>query len=607
MIKLKESGEVYGGGIKALSEADAGIKDKYKPVIGEMKSYFEENVDMYFQPVLDLKTGEVYGFEALSRIEGGTIAPLEFYELMRDEGKLFEADTLARIKAIEKSYSNGIFEKRKKLFLNVEPNSFMAFDFRKGVTVEALSKIGISPRNIIIEITENTLAEDHEFFKQVLIHYKEQGFRVAIDDFGRGFAGLKTFYDISPDIIKIDMFLIKDIHRDNVKKKIVQSIVNMCFSLGIETVAEGIEKEEEIREVRKIGFDYAQGFFISRPSPEPVFDVKIDFHSDEKESLTGIYLKNIIAHRISMNLQDNIFDLLKKFNENEKVIIIPIVENEKPIGIIKKREVDAVLRTPFGINLLTYKKVGELMSPRFVEASGEKKIENLAPFIGENSSRHKILTDGIVVVEQGKYVGVVNFYDLFEKLSQQVASLSLDLNPLTKLPGNRVIRTWLEALTKGTPFCIAYVDFDNFKSFNDCFGFVKGDIAIDIGGEELRKIERSMIGVKTGHVGGDDFVLVYTGTEKQRFVKKLEEAIKSFYKRRRALFDEKALSLGFYVSKDRKGRSQRFPLLTVSAGIISDENFGEKFDYIKLTDKLNEAKKTAKASKEIIFVDRRNQ
>ncbi len=80
------------------------------------------------------------------------------------------------------------------------------------------------------------------------------------------------------------------------------------------------------------------------------------------------------------------------------------------------------------------------MLPEFIEAEGEKRIENIAPFIEESSLSEKILIDGIVVVEKGEYLGTANFSDLFRVLSQQVTQLSLDLNPLTKLPGNKLIR-----------------------------------------------------------------------------------------------------------------------------------------------------------------------
>lgn len=142
----------------------------------------------------------------------------------------------ARVKALREGFLKGIFQNRKRLFLNVDPNVLTSFDYQKGITRGTLREMGISPRRIVIEITEKTVRENIRLFKQALSHYKKQGFLTAIDDFGGGVAGLRTLYDLSPHLIKVDGYFIWDIHGDRAKRKIVHSIINTCAALGIEAV-----------------------------------------------------------------------------------------------------------------------------------------------------------------------------------------------------------------------------------------------------------------------------------------------------------------------------------------------------------------------------------
>ncbi len=109
--------------------------------------------------------------------------------------------------------------------------------------------------------------------------------------------------------------------------------------------------------------------------------------------------------------------------------------------------------------------------------------------------------------------------------------------------------------------------------------------------EELRRVEKRLPGTKVGHIGGDDFILLYLGEEREKFVGETERAIKNFSEKRDLLFDTESLRKGFYLARNRRGRKKQFPLLTVSAGVITSKNFGfefflkpPNFILIKLTD-----------------------
>jgi len=123
--------------------------------------------------------------------------------------------------------------------------------------------------------------------------------------------------------------------------------------------------------------------------------------------------------------------------------------------------------------------------------------------------------------------------------------------------------------------------------------------------DELKKVESRLSETKVGHIGGDDFILLYIGEEKETFVEEIEEVIQNFYQKRGILFDAESLRNGYYPARDRRGREKKIPLLTVSAGIVTNKRFGAEINYLTLNEHLHEVKAAAKASSKTVFVDRR--
>ena len=136
----------------------------------DLPRFIEEEINIHFQPIVGLNNRAVYGFEALSRLNEISIGPSDFFQLMVREGKIFEADSLCRVKAIRKGSAEAIFQNNKRLFLNIDPHVLTSFDYQKGVTIRTLGEVDVSPRNIVIEITEKTVTEDMALFKQTLSH-----------------------------------------------------------------------------------------------------------------------------------------------------------------------------------------------------------------------------------------------------------------------------------------------------------------------------------------------------------------------------------------------------------------------------------------------------
>lgn len=252
----------------------------------------EKSIYTVFQPIVSIRTGEVLGYEALSRIKD--LKEIENIEELFETAILYDRiwklEKLCRKKAFEnfslqKNYQN------KKLFVNVNPIVIKDKKFRMGFTDEHLSEYHIKKENIIIEITEKGNPKDLEGFQKAIEHYKGQNYGIAMDDVGEGNSGLTMICNIRPKYLKLDMKLIRDIHKNPLKKAIVASMVELSKSTGIELIAEGIEKESELQTLMDLGVQYGQGYFLQRPN-EQTLDLEREL-VEKIRILSGVNVKII--------------------------------------------------------------------------------------------------------------------------------------------------------------------------------------------------------------------------------------------------------------------------------------------------------------------------
>lgn len=216
-----------------------------------------------FQPVICASERKVYGYEALLR---GPQAEPPWYIFERLETRNKPAfEQLINLCAIE--YSRRL-NNSGYLFLNVT-SEYLIED--KGEYLIELSRRGtnpLRPSDVILEISESS-SPKIKLLTNVLNRLRSAGFNIALDDFGAGYAGLNVLVDINPDLIKLDMHLIRSIHESGMRQAVLHSILAFCEAVGILVLAEGVETEEEYRFLRSKGIDLFQGFLFAKP--------KVDF------------------------------------------------------------------------------------------------------------------------------------------------------------------------------------------------------------------------------------------------------------------------------------------------------------------------------------------
>lgn len=233
---------------------------------------FELPFSMAFQPIVNLKTGRVFAQEALVRGQGGEGAGAVLSAVT--EGNRYSFDQACRVRAIDLAHRLDIMDGEELLSINFMPNAIYEPRACIRQTLIAAERAGLPPERIIFEFTESEKLEVAHL-RGILTAYREIGFKTAIDDFGAGFSGLLLLVEMLPDIVKLDMGLIRSIDTDPVKQTMLRHIFALLNDLGVTAVCEGVETVQELEVIRSCGIDLIQGYLIARPSFEAMQQPKV--------------------------------------------------------------------------------------------------------------------------------------------------------------------------------------------------------------------------------------------------------------------------------------------------------------------------------------------
>ena len=233
--------------------------------------------DYAYQPIVDLATRSVYGHEALVRGPNGEGAMSVLSQV--NEKNRYRFDQACRVKAIKGAAQLRIGE---RLSINFLPNAIYKPEVCIRTTLEAARVHGFPLDRIIFEVTEGERVEDGPWLAEILREYKRCGFLTAIDDFGAGYAGLTLLANFQPDLIKIDMELVRNVDRSKSRQAIIFGLVRICNDMGVKVIAEGIETVAERDFLWNAGIHLMQGYLFSRPVFQGVGEIDPQSWGDAK-------------------------------------------------------------------------------------------------------------------------------------------------------------------------------------------------------------------------------------------------------------------------------------------------------------------------------------
>lgn len=534
-------------------------------------------VDFAFQPIVHPVTGVTFGAEALLRgYENlGFAHPHSFFDAAYADDTLFIVDIALREKVISRFRQIECHDKLV-LFYNYDPRILEMPDYRPGMTERLMANFDLKNGQICFEINEQYPIDSHEMLKNFSRTMKERGIKIALDDFGSGFAGMELFYHADPGFLKFDRFLISGIENDSRKKNICSHLVALCRMQGVTTVAEGIESEAEFRVVKDIGFDLVQGYFVARPvtAAEEIYPayehIRVAAAERQRRRLDDVELigREILAIE-TISIDDDVRVLLDKFHDQRSYNFFPVLDaNGAPLGIVHETTIKQYVYSPYGRELLANKSV----------TKGISAFITPCPTTDINTPQDKILeiflanpdSEGVMVVQNTRYFGFLNAKSLLTLIHEKSLALARDMNPLTRLPGNNVVHRFMsDAMERDETFCyFAYLDFDHFKPFNDRFGFRQGDRAIMLFADILRRLAPADFLI--AHIGGDDFFLGRETNQRaaDEVLRLADEIRLAFEHEVKPFFQPADRERGFYTSTNRENEVKEFPILSVSAAII---------------------------------------
>ncbi|MGC2165930.1 MAG: GGDEF domain-containing protein [Gallionella sp.] len=562
-----------------------------------------------FQPVVDFSSGRICGYEGLIRgpVDNPLHAPANLFAAAKLDGRALEVEMLCR-QIVMKSFA--IQKLPGKLFLNVSPDALSDESYKIGQTLAYLELIDLTPERVIIEITENQPTFDFERMRIALNHYRGMGFQIAIDDLGEGFSSLRLWSELRPEFVKIDMHFVQSVNSDPLKQQFLRSIQSIALSSGTQVIAEGIETAAEFRTVRDIGIACGQGYYIARPCPVPPLHPPVEVGSllavsqppqRPYHNTNCVTVGSILRYVEPVQPETEIGEIFASFSEHKNLRSIPVVNGGRPVGLINRYEFVDSFAQPYRRELLGEKPCAEMMNSAPLQVEKSTPIHELSGFLSESEIQH--FTDGFIITEQGRYLGIGTGQDLLREVTKTQIETARYANPLTLLPGNVPINEHIEYLLhSGNSFALCYADLDSFKPYNDVCGYQKGDELIQLTARVLGNI-CDPVNDFIGHIGGDDFIIALLSAD---WEERCSRALADFSQTSTTLFDRSHRAAGGYKTEDRNGHIIHHPLPTLSIGavLVMPGMFSSHYQVAEAATAAEKQAKTKTGNS--LFVERRN-
>ncbi len=552
-----------------------------------------------FQPIVSLKENRIYGYEALIRGPSDSLlhSPLNLFDAASRDNRLFELDILCRKVAITAFLQRQL---TGKLFINVIPEILLHEDYPQGITRKLVTECGLSPSDIVIELTEQYPIGDYHLMREATNHYRQMGFAIAIDDLGAGYSGLRTWSELKPDFVKIDRHFLQDIHSDPNKRQFVSSMIEIAREVNCRVIGEGIEIREEYLCAERLNIEMAQGYYFSRPAPHPPHSLdkqlfvkrKTPAHLPRHNSRKDTLVRSLLTECEPVYIHQKIHVIGDRFLHDESLTAVPVLNQDNTVaGIIWRTDLLNLYASHYGREIYGKKTVATLMKNNVIVTDVSVPLQSLSQQITQQNVPLQYST--FIITEDNEYRGIGNLIDLLKHITELQISTARHANPLSGLPGNVPISQHTQYLIEHQLDAIAcYIDLDNFKPYNDNYDFRKGDQVIQATADILQHhVDPSLDFL--GHIGGDDFIIFFESSD---WREKCQAILHDFSQQRDHFYTQEDLKKQGIYATNRQGERSFFPLLSLSIGAVNIRDFPDIRNEATLANYLTKAKSQAKKS-----------
>ena len=529
-----------------------------------------------FQPIVSLKSNTIYGYEGLIRGPSNSPlhSPFNLFNAAAKNNRLAELDLLCRKVTIERFAQ---LKFRTQLFINTIPEILLHKDYQHGHTLDYIKQAGIDSKQVVIELTEQYPIEDYSMMANATKHYQEMGFSIAIDDLGAGYSGLRTWSEIKPDFVKIDRHFLQNIHEDKHKQQFVQSIIDIAKGVNCQVIAEGIELREEYLMSDSMGMDFVQGYYFARPSAKPKRQLETGLLSKRSKEIPITFnsirssktVESLLSPLPPITTNTPFNQIYERFDSSKELSSLPVINKDRSVaGVVFRSDFLTLCASRYGKELYRKRTAQYFLEENPLSIDIKLPLHLLSQTIEKH--HFQIRNECFIITKAERYKGVGNYIDLLKELTDMQISFAKHMNPLSNLPGNVPISQQISSFLKcKDDFVICYFDLDYFKPYNDIYGFGKGDEVIRKTAELLCKHADKDTDF-VGHIGGDDFVIIFSSNDwKQRcdrILSDFKDSLSKFYSY------EHLMSSGM-KALDRNSKPVFYPLLSLSIGALRVRDF----------------------------------
>lgn len=532
-----------------------------------------QEITSWFQAIVNMETKEILGWEAFSK--GPSVGPHqstpEMFQSAAEAGILKPFDLMCMHSAAN------CFEQlqlEKKLFINLTNEMLVASSRLKERVGDLMANSNVPSTRIVLEIDESSTGKNTPEYVDAVHFFHQQGFEVAIVNPAKQHdASFQELWsDLNPDYIKIDRHCVKQIDIDLIKQEKVRDIVAIARAVNSKVIAEGVETQNELKTLRKLGIQTVQGYLIQRPAlapKTPDLD-KLAALISSSDTDSAALACDLVVSQEQINADTAIKKVIEMFENKTSISSMAVVENERVIGMVHRRPFLAKLGTRQRLNVVKDKAIRSEMATSFLNVDSHLQIEQVSRLVTTRARIHSELD--FVINRQGKFLGIGTVIDLLRKITQLRVEPSGEINLLTMLPGNIPIGDCIDdLLERGVCFTIALLDLTNFKPFNNYYGHNKGDELLVVFADTIRKHIDSETDF-AGHMGGDDFVVVI---RQENWPTVLGSLLDEFNHRVAGFYSKEHLQNSGIQAIDNQGNEPLSGLVTVAAGAmtITDEHF----------------------------------
>lgn len=472
-----------------------------------------------FQPIVDLRSGTISGFEALSRPT--STCPFknvsELFDAAEQAKMLWKLESVTRRQSLEAA-SN--WPGDIQLFLNTTPQVFADPRYTQTLSEAVRAIPGLTPSRIVLEITERADQQFMDGLEEQVRLAKAAGFQVAIDDVGAGTSGLQRIVALRPHWLKLDRDLISGIHNDRVKQHLVRFFLHFARMSGVRIIAEGIEEREELEVLSHLGVVFGQGYLLGRPGSR---DQKLDPELCEwmRQGWGGIDQEHVESPRLArvgrfarptmqVDSRELVREVAASLLRQLSTPGVAIMEGRRFAGWCDREQ---VLRA--ASDARASQPISHIVNSDVTATGVETTIVDALQLAASRDDRS--LTAPLMLTEQGQLTGMLTIRDLLHAAGDMATQVNARSNPLTGLPNQVRAEKHLAELFRQNAgidgeeresIDMAMIDVRAFRTYNREFGYELGDELIKRLSMMISMlVSRGDPSIFTAHLGCEQFLV----------------------------------------------------------------------------------------------------